>query len=52
MLILFPLKSGVLNIFLVKVFRAYQRQQVSLRLINVDITPERPFVELCLSGVM
>ena len=49
--ILFPLKLGFSNICLVKVFRLHQRQPVSIRLINVDMTPEQPFVDLCLDGV-
>ena len=46
--ILFPLKSGFTNMFLVKVFRAHQRQPVSIRLINVDVTPERRSAKICL----
>ena len=52
MLTLFPLKLGSLNIFLLKTFRARQRQSVSIRLINVDMMREPRFPGLCLDGVM
>lgn len=38
--------------FLVRGFRAHQREPVSIHLVNVDMTPEQRFVELCLDGVM
>ena len=44
--ILFPLK------FLVKAFRAHQRQPVSIRLINPNMTRERRFAELYLDEFM
>ena len=44
--IFFPLKSDFSNIFLVKAFRAHQRQAVPMRLINVDVTPEQHFAKL------
>ena len=37
---------------LVKTFRPHQMEPVSIRLINVDMTPERRFTEICLDGVM
>ena len=36
--------------FVVKAFRMHQRQLVSIRLINVDMTPEKRFAKLCLDG--
>ena len=38
--------------FLVKAFRAHQRQPVSILLINADMTREWRFAELCLNRVM
>ena len=38
--------------FLVKIFRARQRQPVSIHLINADMIRESYFPELCLDGVM
>ena len=52
MLILFPLKLGSLNMFLVKTFRARQRQPVSMRLINVDMMRDPRFPGLCLNRGM
>ena len=37
---------------LVKPFRANQMQLVLIHLINVDLTPERRFVELYLGGAL
>ena len=37
---------------LVKTFRPRQMELVSIRLINVVMTPERRFAEICLDGVM
>ena len=36
--------------FLVQAFRAHQREQIPVRLVNADITPEQRFAELCLDG--
>ena len=38
--------------FLVKTFRARQRQPVSIHLINADMIRDSYFPELCLDGVM
>ena len=38
--------------FLVEAFKAQQKQPLTLRLINVDMTPERCFAELCLDRAM
>ena len=37
--------------FLVQAFKAHQREPVTIRLVNVDMTPEERFSELCLDGV-
>ena len=37
---IFPLKSSFSNMFLVKAFRAHQREAVSISLVNVDMRPE------------
>ena len=44
-LILFPLRLGLSNMFFVKTFRARQRQLVSIRLSNVDMMCEPRFWE-------
>ena len=51
-LILFPLRLGLSNMFFVKTFRARQRQLVSIRLSNVDMMCEPRFWELCLDQAM
>ena len=38
--------------FSAQAFRAHQREPVSIGLVNVDVTPEQRFAELCLNGVM
>ena len=38
--------------FSAQAFRAHQREPVSISLVNVDMTPEQRFAELCLNGVM
>ena len=38
--------------FSVQAFRAHQVKPVSIRLVNVNMTPDQPFAELCLDGVM
>ena len=50
--ILFHFKSSLLNMFLVKTFRARQRKCVSISLINVNMTPERFFADFYLDGLM
>ena len=50
--ILFRLRSSVSSMFLVRAFRAHQKEPVPIRLVNVDMTPEQRFAELCLDGTM
>ena len=49
---LLPLKLDFSSMFLVKTFRARQKQPVSMHLINVDMMRDSGFPELCLDGIM
>lgn len=51
-LCIYSFVSSQVSWFLVKAFRAHQRQLVSICLIKADITPEKRFADSCLNRVM